>query len=215
LKFAFTQVSNSGLIIFTMSFPATRHLPKSDSMLHAHCSMPRKGAAFTLIELLVVIAIIAILAGLAFPALQGALGSGKKAQARNDVQQIAAAIRAFQLEYGRQPSATTGQDQWVGTDNSSIVKALIGEDTALNPKKVPFLEAKMVEGTSGGVNRSSYIFYDPWGSPYYIKLNTDYDNKINHYGDQFVSVVVHSTGPDKTMGKGDKIEGSDDITNFR
>jgi len=198
-----------------MSSPVTRHLPKSDSMLHAPCSLLRKDSAFTLIELLVVIAIIAILAGLAFPALQSALGSGKKAQARNDVQQIAAAIRAFELEYGRQPSTESSQDKWIGESNEDVIKALLGMDSALNPRNVKFLEPKLVDGTAGGVNRSSFRFYDPWGSPYYIKLNTDYDNKIDHYGNQMVSVVVHSTGPDKTMGKGDKIEGSDDITNFR
>jgi prepilin-type N-terminal cleavage/methylation domain-containing protein len=198
-----------------MLTPVTRHLFNSDSIHHAPCSTLRKRSAFTLIELLVVIAIIAILAGLAFPAVQGALGSGKKAQARNDVQQIASAIRAFQLEYGRQPSTATGDDQWVGSDNSSVIKALVGEDATLNPRKVPFLEIRKVDGTKGGVNTSSFVFYDPWGSPYFIKLNTDYDNKINHYGDQNVSVIVHSTGPDKTMGKNDKIEGSDDVTNFK
>jgi prepilin-type N-terminal cleavage/methylation domain-containing protein len=174
----------------------------------------KAGSAFTLIELLVVIAIIAILAGLALPAMQGALNSGKKAQARNDVQQIAAAIRAFELEYGRQPDAETSSDKWI-SDNSSLMKALLGEDTTLNPKGIRFLDVKTTPGTKGGVNDSSRIFYDPWGQPYFIKLNTDYDNKIDHYGTQFISVIVHSSGPDKAMGKGDKIEGSDDVVNFK
>lgn len=176
---------------------------------------PRMRSAFTLIELLIVIAVIAVLAGLSFPAMRGALNSGKKAQARNDVQQMAAAIRAFELEYGRQPSTTTGEDQWVGGNNENLVKVLLGIDQNLNPRGIRFFEPKMVSDTKGGVNQSNFRFYDPWGSPYYIKLNTDYDNKINHYGDQYVSVVVHSTGPDQAMGKNDKLDGSDDIVNFK
>ena len=62
-----------------------------------------------------------------------ALESGKKAQARNDVQQIAAAIRAFELEYGRQPDSQTSSDQWISA-NSTVMKALLGEDTNLNPR---------------------------------------------------------------------------------
>lgn len=205
-NFTFTQVSNSGLILQAMSAQPTCHSPHFTS---------RRTEGFTLIELLVVITIIAILAGLAFPAVQGALNSGRKAQARNDVQQIVAAIRAFELEYGRQPSTTTDSDQWIGGNNENLVKALLGMDESLNPRNIRFLEPKMVSGTKGGVNQSTYRFYDPWGSPYYIKLNTDYDNKIVHYGDQFVSVVVHSAGPDQAMGKDDKIEGSDDIVNFK
>ena len=175
----------------------------------------RRPAAFTLIELLVVIAIIAILAGLAFPAVQGALESGKKAQARNDVQQIAAAIRAFELEYGRQPSATTGEDRWLESNNEDVVKVLLGMDPALNPRNIRFLEPKMVSGTKGGVNQSTYRFYDPWGSPYVIKLNTNYDNVIEYYGDHFVSVIVMSSGPDKTRDDLSATAKINDIFNFR
>ena len=58
---------------------------------------------FTVIELLVVIAIMAILMTLLFPAVQSALDAAKKAQAKNDVTQIATAMVAFDTEYGRLP----------------------------------------------------------------------------------------------------------------
>jgi prepilin-type N-terminal cleavage/methylation domain-containing protein len=45
--------------------------------------------AFTLIELLVVIAILGILMALLFPAVDGALEGARRAQASNDVTQIA------------------------------------------------------------------------------------------------------------------------------
>lgn len=168
-------------------------------------------AAFTLIELLIVIAIIAILAGLAFPAVQGALESSKKAQARNDVQQIAAAIRAFELEYGRQPDAQTAADKWL-PDNTSVMRALTGQDATLNPRTIRFIEPKTTTGTKGGYNETSGVFYDPWGNPYFIKLNTDYNNVIEYYGNNSVSVIVGSMGPNK---KQDAPSGPDDILNFK
>jgi type II secretory pathway pseudopilin PulG len=63
----------------------------------------RRHSAFTLIKLLVVIAIIPVLAGLAFPAFNGAIDAAKKAKAKNDVVQIASAIRFYQTEYGKLP----------------------------------------------------------------------------------------------------------------
>lgn len=190
-KFAFTQVSNSGLILSTMSSPVTRHLFNSDSMHHAPCSTLRKLSAFTLIELLVVIAIIAILAGLAFPAVQGALNSGKKAQARNDVHQLAAAIRAFQLEYGRLPSTSTGSDT-AAADNAAVISALTGSN-ALNPRGVVFFEPKMAKGGKGGLDGG--VYKDPWGNAYTIMLDTSYDNKLSAYGQtNFTTVIVSSPG---------------------
>ncbi|MFM8981956.1 MAG: type II secretion system protein, partial [Spartobacteria bacterium] len=55
---------------------------------------------FTLIELLVVISIIAVLAALAFPAVNGAMDSARKARAKSDVAQIATAVVAYETEYG-------------------------------------------------------------------------------------------------------------------
>jgi prepilin-type N-terminal cleavage/methylation domain-containing protein len=197
-----------------MLTPVTRHLFNSDSTLHASCSMPLKRSAFTLIELLVVIAIIAILAGLAFPAVQGALGGSRKAQARNDVQQIASAVRAFELEYGRQPSTETTTDTWLN-DNSALMKVLLGEDAELNPRKKRFLEPKLVNGTKGGINSSTKVFYDPWGKQYGIKLNTDYDNNIEYFGSNAVSVIVLSFGPDGVQGDPSGTAKVDDIFNYR
>ncbi len=179
---------------------------------HPRGSTLSKRSAFTLIELLVVIAIIAILAGLGFSGIQGAMRSSEKAQARNDVQQIAAAVRAFELEYGRQPSSQTGSDQWVA-NNQAVMQALIGRDSSLNPRGISFLEVKNAEGNppKGGID-SSGAFLDPWGNAYFIKLNTDYDNVVEYYGDNFLSVIVGSGGPN---GEIEDPTGSDDIVNFK
>ena len=151
-------------------------------------SLRGKSAAFTLIELLVVIAIIAILAGLAFPAVQGAMGSAKKAQARNDVNQLAAAVKAFQLEYGKLPATKD--------DAAEVVKALIGSNTSVNPRNIVFFEPKTAKGGKKGWDGANYL--DPWGSPYKVVLDLGYSNKVTaDVGDgakqYFTTVVVMST----------------------
>ena len=173
--------------------------------------------AFTLIELLVVIAIIAILASLAFPAVQGALNSGKKAQARNDVQQIVAAIKAYQLEYGKLPTQTVSSDnqneQWIG-DNKYLIDVLIGSNSDLNPRNIVFFEPKMSKGTNGGRGPDGK-FYDPWGTMYAIKLDTGYNNQIEYYGTNIITTAIAiSFGPNRTQDN-PFASGSDEIVSFK
>jgi prepilin-type N-terminal cleavage/methylation domain-containing protein len=163
-----------------MTPPATRHSPVTlQQRQGGSLATGRRSAAFTLIELLVVIAIIAILAGLGFAGMQGAMESSKRAQARNDVNQIASAVKAYLLEYGRLP------------ENGSVMATLTGG----NPKKVVFLEAKNAKGDppKGGLSQDRSAMYDPWGEEYVIELDDDYDNKVRN---QLTTVIVETTAPD-------------------
>jgi prepilin-type N-terminal cleavage/methylation domain-containing protein len=177
----------------------------------------RRPAAFTLIELLIVIAIIAILAGLAFPALQGALNGGKKAQARNDVQQIAAAIRAFDLEYGRMPvsnvsnSSDDNSGDFYTEDSKGIIKALTAQDDTLNPRKIMFLEPRQAKNNKSGVAEDG-TFYDPWGKSYVIKLDSNYNGKTEYYGVRYTKAIVFSFGPNGQ--RDDPRTSNEDIGNF-
>jgi hypothetical protein len=56
-------------------------------------------------------------------------------------------------------------------------------------------------------------YCDPWGTPYFIKLNTDYNNVMDYYGDNPVSVIVASFGPTKTQNEPGR-SGFDNIGNF-
>jgi len=127
--------------------------------------------AFTLIELLVVISIIAILASLAFPAVNGAIDSARKARAGSDVTQIATAVVAYEVEYGRLPTHTGS------AVNSNLMATLTGNSTD-NPRKIVFLEASEWKKGRGGTNSSG--FCDPWDSAsvYQIALDTNYDNLV-------------------------------------
>jgi prepilin-type N-terminal cleavage/methylation domain-containing protein len=158
-----------------MFTPVTRHsFAFGPSRQASVLATGRHAAAFTLIELLVVMAIIAILAGLGFGAVQGALNSSKRAQARNDVNQMAAAVKSYALEYGRLPE-------------SGVVAALTGE----NPKKIVFFEAKSAKGNPPKNGLSGGQLLDPWGNPYTFQLDDDYDNKVNGI---LTTVIVESQG---------------------
>lgn len=129
----------------------------------------KKSAAFTLVELLVVISIIVILAGLSFPAVNGAMDSAKKTQAKSNAVQIAAAVSAYEMEYGKLPTLT----------GTIVDQTLVGILTTSNSRGIVFLEAQAWKKGKGGTNSVGYC--DPWSSntPYCIALDTDYDNKIN------------------------------------
>lgn len=141
-------------------------------------SRSRRGAAFTLIELLTVIAIIAILMGILFPVIAAVKEGARRTQAKNDVQQIVAAVNHYYTEYGKYPSlevkstAATAdaatQDVFVGEksddatpkgNNSLLFYTLRGipkapnDEHRLNPRKIEFFQAKSVknpEAPSGG-----------------------------------------------------------------
>jgi prepilin-type N-terminal cleavage/methylation domain-containing protein len=133
----------------------------------------RSSRAFTLIELLVVIAIIGILASLLFPAVNGAIDSARKAQAKNDVVQIATAVTAYETEYGRLPLPTkTSVD-------TELVNVLIGVSTNDNPRRIVFMEVTAAKRGKSGTNSSGFV--DPWSTnqPYRIAMDEDYDNEID------------------------------------
>jgi prepilin-type N-terminal cleavage/methylation domain-containing protein len=141
----------------------------------------KTSAAFTLIELLVVISIIAILAGLSIPAVSGAMDSAKKTQAKSQVVQIAAAVSAYEMEYGKLPPLTAGSSSSDSTgDVGSFLTAILGgaSGNANNSRTITFLEMSSYKKSKGGTN-SSGAYLDPWGSAYKITLDHSYDNSIN------------------------------------
>ncbi len=188
--------------------------------------------AFTLIELLVVIAIIIILAGLLFPAFQGVQQQARRTQAKNDLTQIVTAVNAFYTEYGKYPlpsTATTDTTFGPGgnpTTNETLFNSLRGGslDTTLNPRQIVFISPPDVKNQSqpksgiatltvtvNGISIPIGSFVDPWGTPYIIEIDGNYDNQIttNPYPDTdgsagatplHLGVIGWSYGADQTKG---------------
>jgi prepilin-type N-terminal cleavage/methylation domain-containing protein len=185
-------------------------------------------SAFTLIELLVVIAIIAVLAGLAFPAVNGAIDSAKRAKAKNDVVQIVTAIKAYQTEYGKLP-IVDGNSKFEG-NNSPLFNVLRGtanegSQLQMNPRKIAFIEVRIGKGgkdglATEGANIGSFV--DPWGTPYKIWVDEDYNNEVlsmgytGGWGIVPGSAIAASAGKDRTFGSGDRNQGTakDDVTSW-
>ena len=124
---------------------------------------------FTLIELLVVIAIIAILAGLIFPALGTVRNNARKSKASSECQSLKAAITLYESEFSCWPTKSASSDGLVdGGDYVTMCKILTGD----NAKKMVFYEVGVGYDESKGI-------LDPWGRPYQVILDVNFDNQIS------------------------------------
>ena len=198
--------------------------------------------AFTLIELLIVIAIIGILMALLFPAVTGAIEAARKAKAKNDVVQLAIAVKAYETEYGKLPTTIVSADDGAEASdgwfqgpksgshyNSEIVRVLTGENyNGLNPRGIVFFEGRPAKGgqtPKDGINSTDKMFYDPWGTPYAIKMDTSYNNSLEYYDtnqkNNFrTTIITISFGPNTIQQDPSKTVDSsgkrvDDIVSFQ
>jgi type II secretory pathway pseudopilin PulG len=153
--------------------------------------------------------IIATLAALLTGAATSVFDRARKAQAKNDVIQIATAVNAFYTEYGRYPVNITvpANDAFFGAGttpagstsygNNDVLFDVLRSNTdpagpnlatvnLLNPRRIAFLSpsgAKTTTPPRGGV-APDRRYYDPWGSQYRVQIDTNYDNTIsNPYSD--------------------------------
>ncbi len=150
----------------------------------------RARGAFTLIELLVVITVIAILMALLFPAFRGVQDQAKSTQAKNDVTQIVTAVNAYYTEYGKYPLSFDAADITVDglnpNTNDTLFNKLRGQqlDVAANPKDIVFITPPAVKDPANpraGIGTAASTlgqYFDPWGKPYLIRLDTTYNNLI-------------------------------------
>lgn len=150
-----------------------------------------KAKGFTLIELLIVIAIIGILMGLLFPAVGSAILAARRAQARNDAVQIATACRAYETEYGAGPWGTNSFTEVRG----DLLSSLMGT----NARRIIFIEVPYYKSGKGGYTNGAFL--DPWGGPYQIAYDTNYQSDIQNAGTngkiKVRSMYAVWTDPDK------------------
>jgi prepilin-type N-terminal cleavage/methylation domain-containing protein len=169
--------------------------------------------AFTFIELLVTMTLVAILAGIAYPAFISIMERARKTQAKNDLTQIVTAVNAFYTDYGKYPvpsSLPAGSDCSFSWDvppaqrpepyNDKLLNELractatdpsCSAAATLNTRQIVFISPPTVNDPSnpksgiGTIDLSSPkgTYYDPWGAPYNIVIDSSYDNHVpNIYG---------------------------------
>ncbi|MBP5585706.1 MAG: prepilin-type N-terminal cleavage/methylation domain-containing protein [Lentisphaeria bacterium] len=150
--------------------------------------MKTSSKRFTLIELLVVIAIIAILAGLVFPALGVVRNNAKKSKANSECQSMKTAIIMYESEFSCWPANVSGSTDALVSSSEYIqmCKRLTGE----NSKKTVFYEVGVGYDENKGI-------LDPWGRPYQVILDVDFDGKIKAVDAvEAVNKVNNRTGQD-------------------
>jgi type II secretory pathway pseudopilin PulG len=198
--------------------------------------------------LLVVIAIIAILVGLLFPAFKAVQNQARQVQAKNDLTQIVNAVNAYYTEYGKYPIVTA--DTIIGgttgspNNNSDLfyslraialgANSLVNGVPAINPRSIVFISPPNVKNDTAG-NRKSGVsatdgkYYDPWGTPYLMEIDGNYDNQIaNPYTanagatpNLYIGVIAWSLGKDQAgatgPASGDKNTGvyDDDVISWQ
>lgn len=191
---------------------------------------PRGRRAFTLIEMLVVVAIIGILASILLPVLAGAKKRAKLTQARAEANNIEAAVAGYQSQYTLAPvpkalsddsAFNPAADYSFSVSNSWVISILMDAEVlanaghARNPQRHQYLNPGTLKPgiTSAGVSSDDYNFRDPWGNPYVIAFDLNYDNAVEITGPDRVynpypygripkSVLVWSMGPDGVAENG-------------
>lgn len=172
---------------------------------------------FTLVELLVVITIIAVLAAMGFAGANAALNKAKKTQALSVCTSLSQGVVSFYDEYGALPDLQGGEITTKDGDGVKLVNILMGYDETANPKKIRFFQGKETTSKKGGIEftgtNSVRAVWDPWGKPYRIALDTDYDENI---ADPFntssqvrgARVLVYSFGKndENDKGRGDDVK---------
>ena len=182
-------------------------------------------SAFTLIELLVVVSIIIILLGLLFPAFRGVQDQAKKLQTKNDLTQIITGVNAFYTEYGKYPLPANqgGESYTYAANNDQLFNALRGNDGTQNPRSVPFMNIPVVKDFTqprGGIG-SDGRYYDPYGMPYSIRIEANYNNKIDNpyqnagFGTLDLGAIAYSSGKDKKKEDDTKAADFDDVLSWQ
>ena len=183
----------------------------------------RANSGFTLVELLVVISIIVVLAALSFGAAQVAIKKSNTLKAKTDATAIATAVEQYYQEYSKLPTLGGSSDEMLtqGEAGIELLNILLGKEddtgTIQNSRKIPFLSVGVGKNkkkgglvySNQGAGGQLIGLFDPWGNPFRIKFDDDYDDEILDPVTQGniirnKKVIVYSYGADMKPGKTSK-----------
>jgi len=155
------------------------------------------------------IIIIGILAGLLFPAASSALAIAEKATTENTAYNLKNSIAAYFTEYRKYPGTTKGEDATYDSVGPEMAALLAEGDNPLNPRRIAFFSGKQATPYGDGgwkkgihLNGDNSGLYDPWGTPYRITMDSDYNSQVDDplgTGAIPQSILVYSAGPDRNF----------------
>lgn len=156
--------------------------------------------------------LIAVLAAIVIASFSVAKPKVQRHQCLNTVTQLSSAIDSFYNEYACLP-LTGNADITVSTDTEiEVLKELLGMNGPINIHGVRFLSIKQGKNQKDGLiyRPDSYVLeglFDPWGGSYKIRLDLDYDEKIEVNGVDVEDrrAAIWSDGPDRVSGTEDDV----------
>lgn len=209
-------------IVTIMSDANPPPLPQSDAARKKFRLWPR-----LIIYPLLILAVLAVLKLIVTPYLLGRVGGQvRKADAATNTMAITAALKAYHVEYDHWPDFVSDGLFLDEKRQGQLMRVLRAKDPINNRRRIVFIDGRDATETSGkylsGFHPTTDVFYDPWGQPYRIALEADYDNTIaNPYPDDGpiqTSVIVWSLGKDGQQGAPANPrthKGSDDVTSWQ
>lgn len=176
--------------------------------------MASRGLILGYINTFILTAVVVLLIGGVLKARSLALFEGKSNESvlRLEITQIEMAFQNFYDEYGSLPSNKTSDSTFYSDQDTDMFEALLGENKMLQPKSIKFLTMKTGKDGKNGViydpiSAGIIGIYDPWGGVYKVRLDLDYDEKIEVNGEILMGrrVAVWSDGPDQIAGTIDDV----------
>lgn len=163
--------------------------------------MIKKQKGFTLMEMLAVIFIMAVIAGIMLPALRRVREGGRVTHARNEINQLIAAIQMYAEDWGNYPpdDGVNHLGAWGEEHNPDAEPGKYSSRNLLAElRRLEYLDwelPQLIEENTGNA-------LDPWENPYRYRYNTP---TVVGLG---VAFNLYSAGPDRKYGT------EDDITNW-
>ena len=120
---------------------------------------------------------------------------------------------AFHSEYGSMPVEGDTDTTILTSEDTALLKVLLGMDETRNPRGIRFLSVKEGQGNKDGLIYTDGgddivgLFY-PWGGGYHIRLDLDGDGNVSVDGEVMEGrrVFVWSAGADQITGTQDDVK---------
>lgn len=157
--------------------------------------------------------IIPLLFAAGFAAGNSAITKAQKTTTLATAMAIEMAVNNYLTEYGTMPSEGLSDTTLTTNSDTGLLDVLLGLEDQLNKRSIKFLSVREGSGKKNGLiytsnGRGVVGLYDPWGGGYKVRLDLDYDEKLDASGEALEGrrVAVWSDGPDRKAGTKDDVK---------